>query len=140
MSWDIPITPFIVGLLGLVVTPGATVLIVWLLVRNSRWKRAEQHEERMAMIERGLITTRTTRYLDPIVEPDRKLKRGITFTAIGMAVTLWALFIEAGPGTIFGLVPLFLGVSWIVPYLIAHQANLPAQAEYRASGSEKTAS
>jgi len=131
MSWNIPFIPFVILLLSQVLTLGAGVLIIWLLIQNARRKRAEQHEERMAMIARGLVTPRTARYTEHTVEPDRKLKRGITFAAIGMAVTFWCLSIGAGPGTIFGLVPLFLGVSWIASYLLAHHATLQTQEETR---------
>ena len=59
MSWNIPFIPFVILLLSQVLTLGAGVLIIWLLIQNARRKRAEQHEERMAMIARGLVTPRT---------------------------------------------------------------------------------
>ena len=50
--------------------------------------------------------------------PERRLKKGITWASIGMAVTLWFLSMGAEGRTIFGLIPLFLGLGWIAFYVV----------------------
>ena len=121
--WDIPIMPFIIGIIALVVGPAMVVLVVWLLIRNVGNRRSELHRERMAMIDKGMVPAEMAvngmrddgNGFPPM---ERRLMKGITWASIGMALTLWFLFMGAGGGTIIGLIPLFLGLSWIAFYVI----------------------
>ena len=120
MFWEtIPAMPFVLAIVAMLCGPTAVVLIVWLLIRHVGNRRTEQHRERMAMIDKGLLATEmagdTTNTLSA---PERRLMKGITWAAIGMAVTLWFLFMGAGGATFLGLIPLFLGLSWIAFYVV----------------------
>jgi len=129
--------PFVIAIIALVLGPASVVLVVWLLIRNAGNRRAELHRERMAMIDKGLIPAEMVgrEVGNGLPSLERRLMKGITWASIGMAVTLWFLFMGEGGGTILGLIPLFLGLSWIAFYIVGRvspreeERSAPAQAE-----------
>ena len=130
MFWNtLTVTTLVASLVSLVAMSGAIVLIIWLLIRNARKKRAEQHIEHMAMIEKGLISPEIVGDNSGFVAPEQRLMKGIKFIAIGMAVTLWFIFIGAREATIFGLIPFFLGMSWVAAYILTHQTAVRDEAQ-----------
>lgn len=105
--------------------------------------RTMQHRERMEMIKRGIppapgptaqfyraaAPSRMAYAPDDLESPQRALRKGITVTAIGLALTLGLGSIgflayddgqfHPGPWLLGGLIPLFIGIAQIVVAMIS---------------------
>ncbi|NLJ75500.1 MAG: hypothetical protein GX331_11000 [Firmicutes bacterium] len=84
------------------------------------------YREKMAMIERGIPP-----HADAAGEAEKNKKRlayGVTTALIGVALTLGFLTIGIGPWLLVGLIPLFVGLSIILSYLILQPPKPKKQA------------
>jgi hypothetical protein len=77
------------------------------------------HEERLAMIEKGLAPEDMKELAEvPITYPrNRSLYGGITTTAVGLALLLGLGTIGYGPWLLGGLIPLAVGIGSIIAYV-----------------------
>lgn len=98
---------FLVIMLALVV-----VLIVFL-----RWF---SYRERMARINQGQSINVAD---DPEQQAKRALATSLTTTLIGVAITIGLLTLGIGPWLLAGLIPIFVGLSMILTYVITAADN-----------------
>jgi len=108
------------GVLGLFI--GAIVLVRWIAYR-----------ETIALAEKGLVRPRKL----PRLNGKRTLRWGIVIGALGFALTLglWPLGLRSmkyvlgfGPWMLFGLIPLFFGISLVLVYVLADKDEIEHKA------------
>jgi hypothetical protein len=92
---------------------GGVFIAVTAVVMNGRRKELE-HRERIIALEKGLPLP------SPAVAPERpkysnRRANGLVLAGIGLALTI-ALSAEEGfsDGGVWGLIPLFIGIGWLV--------------------------
>lgn len=94
---------FLVIMLALVV-----VLIIFL-----RWF---SYRERMARIAQEKVRGF---YEDPEQQGRKQLSNALTVTLIGVAITIGLLTMGIGPWLLGGLIPIFVGLSMVLTYVIS---------------------
>lgn len=78
--------------------------------------RIFSHRERMAMIAKGIAppgeeaAERT---------PQSQLRRALTSTLVGVALLLGLLTLGIGPWLLGGLIPMFIGIAYLISYFAA---------------------
>lgn len=75
------------------------------------------YREKMAMIERG-VSPYPDNTADEAKKNKKRLAYGLTTALIGVALTLGFITLGFGPWLLVGLIPLFVGLSMILSYLI----------------------
>jgi len=108
----------LVPLFAIVFTFGIPVLIIF-------WAIYTKHRERMRLIEKGVTTEDARKYFNESEKRPRNrfsaLKWGILFVFLGAGIFLSNIlsqFYDFGDGILFGLVILFLGLGFLIYYLI----------------------
>lgn len=114
---------FLVIMLALVV-----VLIVFL-----RWF---SYRERMARINQGQGTSISN---DPEQQAKRALSSSLTTTLIGVAITIGLLTLGIGPWLLAGLIPIFIGLSMILTYVITAADNPNTKKDGKLVGTSEAA-
>jgi hypothetical protein len=103
--------------------PGA-VVIVWLALNYRKRRRLMElhHAERMAAIERGMeLPPLPIELIDGKSAPKRRrtaLLPGLIWFFIGLALTLGTLSIDEDIPVIGGLIPLGIGLAYLIYYFV----------------------
>jgi hypothetical protein len=106
------------------------VLVVAIIFAFVYKQRQLVHQERLAMIEKGLLPENLKDMELPVtVSPARSLQSGIVTASIGLALLLGLGTIGYGPWLLGGLIPLAVGIGQIISYVIA--TNDKNKTEYR---------
>ncbi|GEM_PF-5563930 len=96
-----------------------------------------KHRRDMAMIQAGMVPEAAVN--DTPKSGRSRLERALTMTGLGLAITIGMLFTGFGPQVLAGLIPLFIGLSRLLSYLIESDRtsnNSPAAIAPSTTGSE----
>lgn len=96
------------------------VLIVGIVFFFIYQQRRFLHQERLAMIEKGLApdSLKEMAELPMHIPTSRSLTHGVVTAAIGLALLLGLGTIGWGPWLLGGLIPLAVGIGIVISYLI----------------------
>ncbi|HBG02476.1 MAG TPA: hypothetical protein DDW87_13060 [Firmicutes bacterium] len=88
-----------------------TALVVILII-SLRWFR---HKEHMAVIDQGLVPKDERRNGE---QHKRTLSAGLILSLTGLALTIGLITLGVGPWLLIGLLPLFIGLAFILVSLV----------------------
>lgn len=141
------VDPVIIPVLGIVFSLGSTlaIVIVWLTLNYRRRRRLMElyHVERMAAIERGMELPPLP--LELIAGSPRRrrgsLLPGLVWSLVGLALIVsFGRGQEDGEALVVGLVPLGVGLAYLIYYFVegrkVEQQQLVEQAAQLTRGSE----
>lgn len=100
------------------------LLLVVILVLGLRWFK---YRERMAALQRTAVSAELFAEDTPEQRRKRQLANGLTTALVGLALTIGLGTLGVGPWLLAGLIPLFVGLSLILTYLIT-QPEKPTDA------------
>jgi hypothetical protein len=98
-------------------------IVMWYVYQNRRLL----HQERMAMIEKGL-SPQDMPEDKPQISRHKQLTDGIITSAVGLALLLGLGTIGFGPWLLGGLIPLAIGLGQIIGYLTTMPPKKPDDA------------
>jgi hypothetical protein len=113
----------LIPLFGIVFTFGIPGLIIF-------WAIYTKHKERMRLIEKGITPEEARKFFTDSEKKPRNrfsaLKWGILFLFLGTGIfiaNILSQFYDFNDGVLFGLVILFLGLGFLVYFLIISKAS-----------------
>jgi hypothetical protein len=113
-SWLVPLAAMVV--------PVAIVAIIFRYVLE---QRKLLHQERMAMIEKGLAPEdpkEPSEYLTPYSRT-RTLHSGVITTAVGLALLVGLGSMGRGPWLLGGLIPLAVGLGTLITFIATSEKD-----------------
>lgn len=133
---DIPaILGIMVPIVAIVMGLGIGMLIVWLDFRKKREMFQLHHAERMAAIDKGIeVPPLPPEFFRDFKRRDQGptfyFRRGVMWLLIGGAVTI-ALRANADRAASWGLVPVAIGIAYLLSYLVERRRRPEPQAPDR---------
>jgi hypothetical protein len=123
----ISVEVWLIPLAGMAV-PVLVVAIIFAFVYK---QRQFVHQERLAMIEKGLMPENLKDLTDIPITPStaRSLHGGIVTALVGLALLLGLSTIGFGPWLLGGLIPLAVGIGQVISYVIT--SNGHNKSEYK---------
>jgi len=112
-------------LIGLVAVAGgfvAPIVVVYLVLLFTNRKLAMKSETLLKLVEKGVnVEPDLMRMLSEPSGPTVDLRKGLVWLAIGIPLVLGLLMVPEGPPWVFGLIPVLIGVAYLIMMKLGHE-------------------
>ena len=122
-----------VAIMGIVFGVGSPVLVIYLILYFSNLRTAKRMDTLIKMVDKGVtVDPEMLEMLNEPSGPRADMRKGMVWLAVGIPLTLGIMFQEGGSAWIFGLIPVFIGIA----YLLAMKFELDKEKEEEAKQSQ----
>lgn len=105
----------LIGLTAVVFVIGGPILVIYLFLLFANKRLALKTETLIKIVEHGAtVEPDMLRVLNEPFGPASDLRKGLIWLAIGIPAVLTLLVLPEGPPWVLGLIPVFIGLAYLI--------------------------